>query len=161
MRTFSIVSSIEFFKTCLHTCMKRDLYIWKETYIFAKRPSQMTLHHVHILQVQLYRVFRFFHIYAKRPIYLKRDLNIYKETCCIWIMHTFSKVSSIELLGLFSDIQVSFQRYRSVFRYVWRYGVMHTFSKVSSPPDPISHVWRGVWQISSVSVVLSKFFFKS
>jgi len=44
--------------------MKRDLSMWKETYIYEKGPMYM----------------KETYIYEKRPTYLKRDLHVWKET---------------------------------------------------------------------------------
>jgi len=43
-------------------CMQRDLYIWKETYIYRKSVCKET------------------YVCTKRPMYIKRDLYIWKET---------------------------------------------------------------------------------
>jgi len=67
--------------------MGRHLYIWKETYVYEKRPiyvvqlyTKRDLQKTWKKHITRHITWEDIYIYEKRPIYVKRDLRIWKET---------------------------------------------------------------------------------
>jgi len=60
--------------------MKRDLNIWKETYIYGNRRTYMKCdaHKRPTYKKIDLHIWKETYIYEKRPTYMKRDLHIWK-----------------------------------------------------------------------------------
>jgi len=131
-------SNIAFYHTFYHThrnyhgtlllasalrYVKRDLHIWKETYIYEKRPT------VRRLEIQNKDI----HKCQKRPTHIKRDLHIWKRPASktSWnSKHRHTQVPKDLYIGKETNKQdVKFLK-RDLVRNLWRKIDLHRWKKI-------------------------------